>query len=489
MIKMMAVILWMCMMGSINNWSASAKQGAQPVPAAKLKKSYGSVAEFNQASRVPGQYIVVLKENITRSRKEPEGAGSQVSEVAAQLASAFGGRLLNTWDGVLNGFLINISAEKAKRLAKHPWVRTVTQDAMVPGPSANPVCWDGSNFRYFTQDSGFITSPQTINCPSFGDCKDNWGLDRIGQRLLPLNSSASFTYTGLGVHIYILDSGLGNHLDFRTNSGVSRVGNGTNFATADGEAYPNPNDMVDCTGHGTHVAAIAAGRRYGVAKEATIHPVRIGHCNANILKISEIINGINWIAVNHIKPAVVNFSVNITPGLAGNYDEETILVMEQAFRDLINYFGVTVVNSAGNHNASASNFSPSRMDEMIVVAASTITDDRMGTDPNNGPCVNPDTGRTRECGSSNYGSTVDIFAPGEDIISASHKMYNGACRLTGTSMAAPHVTGVIALYLQANPAATPSQVAQAIINNSTAGVVKGNLGPFTPNRLVFKNFF
>lgn len=471
---------------------AAAPRAAAPTGAAALKaeKTGGRFSPAGEKG-VPGQYLVKLRDQSPAARRA--GAARPTAEAARELARAYGGRVLATWDHVLRGFLLEATEERARRLARHPAVEGVAQDVEVPALSAYPAhCYSEGAARYFDRAWGAVTSPQPIVCPSPSrDCLDNWGLDRIGERNLPMDNVYQSGLTGRGVHIYFLDSGIGNNIEFLNDAGQSRVGNGVNVYTPNG-LPPEPSAVADCAGHGTHVAGIAAGRRYGIARGATLHPVRVSGCNATSVRLAHVINGVNWIAANHIKPAVVNFSVNILgPQGEGSIREnnvEAIQWMENAFQELISYYGVTVVNSAGNHNAWVTDYSPSRMHDVVVVAATNANDERMGKDPSEGRCERLSESGTYEpydCLSSNYGNTVDLFAPGQEILSASHLSHTGVCSLTGTSMAAPHVTGAVALYLEANPHATPAQVQQALISRATPGVVKGNLGWGTPNRLLY----
>lgn len=442
---------------------------------------------------VPGHYLVKLRD--AASAEGRGGAARPSAEVARELTRAFGGRVLATWAHALRGFLLEASEEQARRLARHPAVEGVAQDLAVPALSAYPAhcSSDGAVApRYFEREWGPVPSPQTIVCPSpMRDCLDNWGLDRIGERNLPMDGIYQSGLTGRGVHIYFLDSGIGNNIEFLDDALRSRVGNGVNVYTPN-SFPPEPGAVADCAGHGTHVAGIAAGRRYGVARNATLHPVRVSGCNATGVRIAHVFNGVEWIARNHVKPAVVNFSVNIQgpQGADSNRENnvEAVEMMEYAFQRLISYYGVTVVNSAGNHNAWVTDYSPSRMHDVIVVAATNANDERMGKDPAEGRCetVGPSgLPEPYDCLSSNYGNTIDLFAPGQEILSASHLSHKGVCSLTGTSMAAPHVTGAVALYLEANPHATPAEVAQALVGRATPGAVKGNLGWGTPNLLLY----
>lgn len=272
-----------------------------------------------------------------------------------------------------------------------------------------------------------------------------WGLNRIDQRYLPMDDYYFYGTTASNVHVFVLDSGL------RTTH--------TQFTGRVGAGYGAINDgygINDCYGHGTHVTGTLAGTTYGVAKGVTIHPVRVLNCQ-NTGTTAQIVAGVDWVTANsHLKPAVANMSLGGSPSST----------MDDAVRRSINA-GITYVVSAGNNNTSACNQSPARVSQAITVAATTMSDARASF--------------------SNYGSCVDLFAPGENVLSATHLSNNGFGTLSGTSMASPHVAGTAALYLAAHPTASPATVQSALICKSTKNVVS-SAGSGSPNRLVYSRW-
>ena len=256
-----------------------------------------------------------------------------------------------------------------------------------------------------------------------------WGLDRIDQTNLPLNGS--FTYpSSSGVHAYILDTGIrGTHNDF-----TGRMGNGYT-AVNDGQG------TNDCQGHGTHVAGTVGGTTWGVAKNVTLHPVRVLGCDGSGSN-SGVIAGMDWVTANAVKPAVANMSLG---GGASQATDDAIARMTNA--------GIATVVAAGNDSSNACNYSPARAPSAITVGSTTSSDAMSNF--------------------SNYGSCVDVYGPGSNITSASYSSNTGSTSMSGTSMASPHLAGVAALYLAANPNATPSQVTTAIVNNSLTGKITG----------------
>jgi subtilisin family serine protease len=269
-----------------------------------------------------------------------------------------------------------------------------------------------------------------------------WGLDRIDQRALPLSSSYTYLDDGAGVTAYVIDSGvLAEHTDLggRVRSGYTSISDGRGTS--------------DCNGHGTHVAGTVAGTRAGVAKAVRPVAVRVLDCTGSGAT-SGVIAGLDWAAGDHAPgtPAVANLSL----GGPANAN------LDAAVQGLIND-GVTVVAAAGNENVDACTSSPARAGAALTVGATDRNDARASF--------------------SNYGTCVDLFAPGVGISSDWYTSTTATASLSGTSMAAPHVAGVAALLLSSQPALTPAQVAEQLRSWATTDVV-GNPGSGSPNRLL-----
>ena len=272
-----------------------------------------------------------------------------------------------------------------------------------------------------------------------------WGLDRIDQRNRPLSGTYTYNWTGSGVRAYIIDTGIRTtHTQFGGRAAVSAdfVGDGRNGQ--------------DCNGHGTHVAGTVGGSTYGVAKSVSLRAVRVLNCSGSGTT-SGVISGVNWVAANRVLPAVANMS------LGGGASS----ALDTAVNNAINA-GVTFAVAAGNSNANACNYSPSRVAAAITVGSTTSTDARSSF--------------------SNFGTCVDIFAPGSSITSAWSTSDTATNTISGTSMASPHVAGAAALYLQANPGASNATVRNALVNNSTTNLIT-NVGTGSPNRLLYTLFF
>ena len=267
-----------------------------------------------------------------------------------------------------------------------------------------------------------------------------WGLDRIDQSNLPLSNSYTYNFTGAGVTAYIIDTGIRfSHNDFggRAVSGYDAVDGGS----AD-----------DCHGHGTHVAGTVGGSTYGVAKGVSLVGVRVLNCSGSGTT-SGVIAGIDWVTSNHTTgKAVANMS------LGGGASTSIDNAVKNSIAD-----GVVYAIAAGNSNRDACRFSPARVPEAITVGATTSTDARASY--------------------SNYGSCLDLFAPGSSITSAWYTSNTATNTISGTSMATPHVAGVAALYLEGHNA-TPQQVRDAIVGTATAGVVTSP-GRNSPNLLLY----
>jgi serine protease len=272
-----------------------------------------------------------------------------------------------------------------------------------------------------------------------------WGLDRIDQRDRPLNGTYIYDTTASIVDVYIIDTGIrSTHTDF--GGRVSSVG----FTAINDGGGTN-----DCNGHGTHVAGTVGGATYGVAKGVTLHAVRVLGCNGSG-STSGVIAGIDWVTANHIKPAVANMSLGGGASTA----------LDDAVRRSI-AAGVTYAIAAGNSNANACNSSPARVSQALTVGSSTSGDARSSF--------------------SNFGTCVDLFAPGSSITSAWHTSNTATSTISGTSMASPHVAGAAALYLAGDPTATASTVHAAVVNNASLDTLTG-VGTGSPNRLLHSRF-
>jgi subtilisin family serine protease len=268
-----------------------------------------------------------------------------------------------------------------------------------------------------------------------------WGLDRIDQRATKGSKFYRYATSGAGVTAFVVDTGVRlTHTQFG-----GRARSGFDFVDYD-------NNASDCAGHGTHVAGTIGGTTYGVAKSVKIVSVRVLDCEGSGYW-SDVIAGLDW-AVAHKPsgPAVVNMS------LGGNYSYD----VDDAVRRTV-AAGIPVVVAAGNDDADAYYSSPAGEPSAITVAAADSTDHRSYF--------------------SNYGSSVDLFAPGEDVLSASNGSNTAREYMSGTSMASPHVAGVVARYLQTHPKSTPAQTAAALVAASTTKAIKDAAG--SPNRLLY----
>jgi serine protease len=353
-------------------------------------------------------YVVLLR--------DPQAGtlGRPVATLARSLVASVGGVVTLTYDTALRGFAARLPAAAATALRNDPQVESVSLD--VP-----------------------VHATATERHPS-------WNLDRTDQKHRKLDGRYHYPdRAGRGAHVYIVDTGLSGHHELS-----GRVGAGRNFVGGL-LSGPDPAAWGDCNGHGTHVASTVAGTRWGIAKGATVHAIRVLDCGGSG-SASEFLAGLDWVAAHHESPAVVNMSLSTSSHVAA---------LDRAARGLLNH-GVAVSVAAGNSNRSACFESPASEPQVVTVGATNRSDVRAGF--------------------SNYGKCVDIFAPGVDIVAA-RVGTTGGIAYSGTSMSAPHVAGALALIRAEQPSLGPRQAQDRLLENGTRGVVSSR-GPGSPNLLL-----
>ncbi|MEU1885268.1 S8 family peptidase [Micromonospora sp. WMMD987] len=395
----------------------------------------------------PDRYIVVLSDKPVSSDRTARVTRTSQSAAAAERA---GGTVLNRYSQVLDGYAAVLPPAALAAVRNDPAVQYVERDTRIhggltsttPSGAGQAPVRTGKSAQAGTAPRRAGTTAQAggVSIQAVQSNPPSWGLDRIDQRNLPLSNSFGYTTTGSGVTAYVVDSGIrATHVDFGTRAA------GVYDAVGDG------NGTNDCHGHGTHVAGTVGGTTYGVAKSVTIRAVRVLQCD-NSGWSTDLIEGVDWLATNHAAVSVANFSLQ-GYGTSANTSIE----------NLIDH-GVYPVFIANNFNTDACTNGP-RSSRGITVAATDINDNRASF--------------------SSYGTCVDIFAPGVNITSAGIASNTAvASGWSGTSMAAPHVTGWLARYRQTNPSATLATAKSALISAATTGKVV-NPGVGSPNRLLY----
>ncbi len=392
----------------------------------------GGVYAADQYTVAKGKYIIVLKEREFVRGLNVSKMGESVGQVADRLVNEVRQNQISV-DAQKGVFRSASNADEVNKLG-------LIYEHAIKGFSA-ALTEESVQFLKNKPEVSYIESDILISISAIQTPTPSWGLDRVDQQNLPLDQSYQYNTDGSNVHVYILDTGIrATHNEFG-----NRVGSGYDF-------IDNDADADDCHGHGTHVAGIVGGASFGVAKNAILYPVRVMSCTG-LGQYSQVIAGVDWVSVNHQSPAVANMSLGGPASQA----------LDTALNNAINA-GVSFIVAAGNNNSDACNASPARVANAITVASSDSFDQRSGF--------------------SNTGTCVDIFAPGSFITSAWHTSNTATNTRSGTSMAAPHVAGVAALFLETNFTASTAEVTNAIITDSTTNQI-ADVGAGTPNRLLF----
>ena len=398
-------------MTSFNQWMKGFALTSSIGFGASLFAANPQILGLDDANHIKGQYVVVLKKDSGMAPLATDAAKADIELRSSRLAERFSGRILHQYSASLAGFSVRMSEDMATKLAQDPSVAFVEADRIV------------------------TLNVSQSNAP--------WGLDRVDSRS-GLDGFYEYDYSGKGVEAYVIDTGLNSsHSDF-----TGRVGQGFSSIN-DGRG------TEDCNGHGTHVSGTVAGSKYGLAKDATLFPVRVFGCNGSTTN-SAILAGIDFVRKNATPPAVVNMS------LGGGRSQ----ALDDAVQTMIDAGIVTVV-AAGNSNRDACGFSPAAVPDAITVGSSTNRDGRSSF--------------------SNYGRCVDIFAPGSSIQSAWINGSSASRSISGTSMASPHVAGAAALLLEQFPTATPTKIEELMLRAATTGTIS-NVGSGSPNLMLFTRF-
>ena len=365
----------------------------------------------------------------------PVPAEPHVIVTATELTTAYGGTFSRTWSEAIDGFRLHSTEAEAMSMSQDSRVAFVVEDGAIAvgTPDTDPIV--------MTPDPKVFLNPQP---------NASWGLDRIDQRYLPFDASYAYNNDGEGVNAYVIDTGiLPTHWEFSQRA----------FAVYD--ALEGTGNGIDCNGHGSHVAGTIGGQTFGVAKKVRLFGVRVLNCQG-AGTWSDVIDGVNFVTWHHAQPAQQGIPAVANMSLGGETNRAADAAVRNSIRAQITY-----VVAAGNGNSDAATYSPAGVLEAITVGATNRSDTRADF--------------------SNYGSVLDLFAPGVSIPSAWIGNDLMIATASGTSMASPHVAGVVALYLQTNRSASPATVRSALVGTSTVGLVR-NAGQESPNRLLFTNY-
>jgi len=390
---------------------------------ALLGDNYSKFRSVTNGQIIPNSYIVVYQDQ-------------SITDAATSLA---GTSLDQLSSDLVTDFRAQAVTDLTSSLASTYGISVTNTYGHALGGFAGKM--DDKTLASFIKDSrvAYIENNQLMSTVAV-QSNATWGLDRIDQEDRPLDGFYEFNFDGSGVDAYVIDTGvLASHNDFggRVINGFTAINDGRGSS--------------DCNGHGTHVAGTVGSATYGVAKNTTIVAVRVLGCNGSGSNAG-VIDGVNYVAQVASGPSVANMS------LGGGNSTALDNAVEDAIDD-----GITFVVAAGNSNANACSGSPNRVGPALTVGATTSSDVRSSF--------------------SNWGSCVDIFAPGSSITSTWSTSNNDINTISGTSMASPHVAGVVALYLDQDPSASPSEVENALESAAAVGKLS-SINTGSPNLLL-----